>query len=645
MSVEGTTRNRAEPNRVEEDLREAMRVANEEKVRFEGILSAIGEGISVQDTEFRVLYQNQAHRELVGGHVGEFCYAGYLKRDRVCDGCHLEMAFRDGKIHRIEKVVPTETGVGYVEITAYPLLDASGKPVAGIEVVRDITNQRRAEEELHKIVALIENSADLIGMATMDGKLLYLNGAGRRMVGLDGPEEVRSTRMSDYLFAEDLPEFREKVLGEVERAENWTGEFRLRHFRTGHAIPVELNAFHIRDVQTGKPIHWAAVCRDITERKRMEDEIFRARKLDSLGVLAGGIAHDFNNLLTAIQGNVALAKMHVDPQGKAHQRLEEAEKASRRAQTLTQQLLTFSKGGAPVRKSALVGELIEESASFAVRGSNVRCEFELPGDLWPVDVDVGQFSQVVNNLIINADQAMPKGGTIRVSAANAEIGDRDGLPVKNGKYVRISVTDQGIGIPREYLGRIFDPYFTTKRKGSGLGLATVYSIVKKHDGCIAVRSEPGTGTTFEFHLPASRSRPADPPAVEGHPCGEGRILLMDDEEMIRTVTEEMLKSLGYEVVATSDGEEAIRAYRKAAEEGNPFRAVITDLTVPGGMGGLETLRNLAAFDPEVRAIVYSGYSNDPVMSDYSRYGFRGRITKPFPMAELGRVLREVLAEG
>ncbi|MCX5883817.1 MAG: transporter substrate-binding domain-containing protein, partial [Deltaproteobacteria bacterium] len=380
---------------------------------------------------------------------------------------------------------------------------------------------------------------------------------------------------------------------------------------------------------------------DITERKKMEEELLRAQKLESVGVLAGGIAHDFNNILTTILGNVSMAKTQVKSEDEIFDLLNEAETASIRAQALTKQLLTFAKGGSPLKESASIKDILKESFSFMLRGSKSGCEFSIAEDLWSAEVDVGQISQVINNVVINANQAMPKGGIIQVAAVNLIIDDGYGLPLKPGRYIRISVIDQGVGIAQKHLLNIFDPYFTTKQEGSGLGLATTYSIIKKHDGHITVESQLGGGTIFHIYLPAS-DKAVPEKEVDRLIKGQGRILVMDDEAPLRKMVGVMLKNFGYESEFAKDGAEAIQMCKAAKEAEKPFDAVILDLTVPGGMGGKETIHKLLEIDPEVKAIVSSGYSDDPVLSNFQEYGFKGMMPKPFTSHSLSKVLHEVL---
>ncbi len=421
--------------------------------------------------------------------------------------------------------------------------------------------------------------------------------------------------------------------------------------KDGTKRPLDNSGAPIKD-NKGNVIGVVLVFRDITEQRKMEEELQKIQKLESIGILAGGIAHDFNNNLTAILGNISLAKMEANPEDKIYERLIEAEKASLEATNLTQQLLTFSKGGVPIKRTTSIAELIKDSAGFVLRGSNVKCEFFIPDDIWRVEVDKGQMSRVINNLIINADQAMPEGGIIKVRAENVTVGSacpstrvEHAIPLKDGEYVKIEIEDDGVGIPKEHRSKIFDPYFSTKQKGSGLGLATTYSIIQKHNGYITVESELGVGTTFYIYLPVSQKGIPEKKDTDKQPiAGEGKILLMDDEEMVRDVAGRILEHLGYEVEFAKDGAEAIELYKKAKESGQPFDGAIIDLTIPGGMGGQETIKKLIEIDPNVKAIVSSGYSTDSIMANFRQYGFSGVVTKPYKVEDLGKTLNKVITE-
>ncbi len=387
-----------------------------------------------------------------------------------------------------------------------------------------------------------------------------------------------------------------------------------------------------------------AIVRNITERKRMLEELLKVQKLESIGILAGGIAHDFNNMLTAVLGNISLAKMYANPEDKICERLIEAEKASLRARDLTQQLLTFSKGGQPIVKTVSITKLLKDTTSFALTGSNVQCEFSISEDLWPVEIDEGQMSQVINNLVINAVKSMPTGGTIKVRAEKATVGTKrtkQSLPLEGENYVKLSIQDQGMGIPKDYLQKIFDPYFTTRKKGSGLGLTISYSIVQKHHGYITAESELGVGTTFHILLPASEKELITERHAKEIVRGEKeKVLIMDDEEIVRDVASRILKHIGYEVEVAKDGAEAIALYKQAQESQFPFNVVILDLTVPGGMGGREAIEKLIELDPQAKAIVSSGYSSDPVMSNFREYGFSSVVSKPYKIEELREALHK-----
>jgi CheY-like chemotaxis protein len=363
-------------------------------------------------------------------------------------------------------------------------------------------------------------------------------------------------------------------------------------------------------------------------------------------MLAGGIAHDFNNLLTGIMGNIGLVKSYISPSDNTYEMLDEAERAAIRARDLTQQLLTFARGGKPVKKPVNVYELMKESSEFALRGSKAKLLLSLPEDLWQIDADEGQISQVINNLVINADEAMPMGGTLKIHAENEAIRKNSSILLKSGSYVRIDIEDTGTGISPEHLQRIFEPYFTTKQRGSGLGLTTAYSVVRNHGGIMTAESELKKGSTFRIYLPASKRAVKGGKKLTVTDSGQagGKVLIMDDEEIIRKMLTNMLGMAGYTVEVSADGVEALEKYQQAREAGDPFNAVIMDLTVPGGMGGKEAVKKILEIDPKAVVIVSSGYATDPIMSDFKKYGFKAVIAKPYSVRQLRESLSSLLTK-
>lgn len=522
---------------------------------------------------------------------------------------------------------------------------AAGKervPLMLVSMV-DISERRKTKLALEKSErryrTLFDNAGDIIQILDREGRYLYVNPAWTRTFGYS-PTEAATMRVFDLIHpdcADVCSANFTRVL--VEGAlENVEISFKARD---GRKVLLEGNVNCQKEDNFSQYVQ--CIFRDVTVRRKMEEELRKAHKLESIGVLAGGIAHDFNNILTSVIGNISLARIYAQPGDKIYEKLCAAEQAILRARDLTQQLLTFSRGGEPVKRLIDVRQVLREASGFVLRGSNVKAVCLLPEDLWAVRADEGQLNQVVYNLLINADQAMPEGGQVTIAAGNHFVATGDSLALPEGNYVAVSVQDQGTGIKAEHLDLIFDPYFSTKQKGKGLGLASAYSIVKNHGGMLTVSSTLGRGSTFTFYLPASPEEVAQ--EKEERPSlhqGKGRVLVMDDEEGVREVVSAMLIHLGYEVTVVVDGRKALEVYGRAMREGNPFALVIMDLTIPGGMGGKETVARLLSLDPAAKAVVSSGYASDPIMAKYKDFGFAGVIPKPFKIELLSDVLARLL---
>jgi PAS domain S-box-containing protein len=511
----------------------------------------------------------------------------------------------------------------------------------------EIEERRKAEQALRdseeRLRAIAATAADAIILADDQGRITFWNPAAETIFGY-GSGQVVGRELLTLIIPDRLQERFKIGLENYRRtgrgpASGRTMELTARR-KNGEEFPVEISISSM-SVQG----RWLAlgIIRDVSDRKKIEEELFKARKLESVGILAGGLAHDFNNLLTGILGNISLVGACSDLDREAQENLEEARKASLQARSLSSRLLTFAKGGAPVKETIALADLVKDSAGFALTGSRVVADCRMPGDLWFVEADPGQIGQVIQNLVLNADQAMPGGGKMTVGAENVRPGENLPAGLAPGRYVRLYVRDSGPGIPAENVQKIFDPYFSTKAQGSGLGLTTVFLITRNHGGIVTVDTAPGKGTTFSAYLPASDREPpaADVKRSAARPGG-GRILVMDDSPVVLRAAVKMLEFMGYEVQAAPDGAVALALVEKSVKKKAPYDAIIMDLTVPGGMGGLEAIEHLLRMDPEARVVVSSGYTEDPVMADFESYGFAGVLTKPYSMEELGSVLERVM---
>jgi PAS domain S-box-containing protein len=485
--------------------------------------------------------------------------------------------------------------------------------------------------EKEQVQKTLEAIADGVIAIDNNGKIVLINGAAQRLLGKTSSEAVG------------------KPLDEVYRLKNCADG----QERGGQPVFIcsgrDDKEFYLEETRSGLldqnagSVGTVIIFRDVSEMLMMEKERLRTRQLESLGSLAGGIAHDFNNLLQGVFGYISLAKTSLDKDGRPFAMLSQAEKALNMTVNLTRQLLTFSKGGEPVKKRLLLRPVIEDSVRFALSGSKSVCKLDIDKDLWLVEGDAGQLGQVIQNMVLNSDQAMPQGGIVQVCAGNLEEESAKEQGNGSGRYIYITISDNGIGIAEENLSRIFDPYFTTREKGSGLGLATSYSIIRNHGGTIQVSSVVGSGTTFTIRLPAfDDSALKDEMAALQAARPGARILIMDDEEIVREVAGELVRSIGHNVDLVSHGEEALARYREAKESGNTYDLVILDLTIRGGMGGIDTLKKLQELDPRVKAIVSSGYSDNSAIAEHLKLGFTACLSKPYTLDNLKKILNATI---
>ena len=523
------------------------------------------------------------------------------------------------------------------------------------ETVEALLMARQAEralaDEKERLTVTLRSVGDGVITTDLDGTILSMNKVAEALTGWT--HEEANGRPLEEVFRNFDPETRERCGNSVARLVQEPHTLDVGRRSTILAArdltehPIEESTAPIRDGE-GRAIGVVLAFRDITDALRIQEERAKASKLASLGLLAGGMARDFNNILMAVMGNVSMARAIMPRTPSSTDWLAEAEQACVRARRLTWQLLTFSKGGVPMRKTVAIGQILQESVGLALRGSGVTCALDIAPDLWSVDADVGQLAQVFNNVMLNARQAMLNSGVITIRAENVCEVDRrweNALRVEPGRYVRVSIADKGIGIPREHLNRIFDPYFSTKQGASGFGLATTYSIVKTHGGFLAVDSQVGSGTTIQINFPAAGSLQL-PEQSDLITRGEGsrhRVLVMDDEAPVRRLTMNMLDFLGYDAEVTHSVSAAVERFRHALASDRPFDVVMLDLVVPGDIGGTEAMDQLGAIDPAVKTILMSGFGQDPVMAEFHAYGFRAVITKPFTLQELNATLHSVIA--
>ncbi len=625
--------------------------------RFQSVLDSLDAVVYVADMDtHELLFLNSHGRLLYGDDIGRKCYE-MLQKDQSgpCSFCtNQHLVNSDGQPTGVHVWEHQNTkNERWHECRDQAIFWTDGRLVR-MEIATDISERKKNEKilqaEKERLSVTLRSIGDGVITTNTEGRVVLLNKVAEELCGWTNEEAVG--KPSSTIFNIINEKTGQKCVSPVQRVIEFGRIIGLANHTALVAKDGSIRAI----ADSGAPIRndrseiigVVLVFRDVTHEKRIEEELLKVRKLEAVGVLAGGIAHDFNNILSAILGNIELASHEVaKSKGRAIALLSDARKATRRAAKLTEQLLTFSKGGDPLKEVTALPELITESAGFVLHGSRVACKYVFPQHLWMADVDSGQIGQVIQNITLNAKHAMPEGGTVTIECSNVQDAASEALlSVNKGNYVCITIDDTGVGIPKEILDKIFDPYFTTKQEGSGLGLAICHSIINKHDGYLLVHSSPGQGTTFTLYLPAipvEKSILEEIDEQKASPAAKAaRVMVMDDEKMLRDVAAAQLAVLGHEAIPVSDGEQAINRYQELLDGGTPVDLVIMDLTVPGGMGGQEAAEKLLRIDPAAKIIVSSGYSNDPAMANYKDYGFCAAVAKPFDLQQLSSVITSVL---
>ena len=628
--------------------------------QFRNILDELPLMIACIDSELRYVFCNKFYglhfgispEEVVGKRMEDVLEPETYQKMTV----HIDSTLSGNPVsYDVPSTLPD--GTEYLIRTSHIPHDLPKYPKGFFTLGSDITELKKAEEALQRCEAWFTNLAEHIpGISVQgyrtDGEVVYWNKKSESVYGYTAQEAI-GKNISDLIVPDDLkPLFRQSLeLGQkVKKSGEFMppGELDLLN-KKGHTVPV--HSVHTAVYIEGEEPLLFRIDIDLSDRKRIEDELLNAKKLEAIGVLAGGIAHDFNNLIFVIMGNISMAQMKFSvnaPEATRH--LAEAEKACLRAKDLTQKFITFSSGGGPLKKNISIRELVENVVSLILSGTSIGSAIDMPDDLWNADIDENQMRQALSGVLANAKESMLRGGALQVRAENVKVTaiERASLNLpEEGWYVKLVISDEGVGIPKENLDKIFDPYFTTKyrgsQKGMGFGLAIAHSVIKRHKGQIKVESEPGEGTRVIIFIPASKMQESRRQSWAGAvPVSRRRVLLMDDEEMLADLAKTMLEHLGCEVDIAYSGEQAIEMYSEALEAGRDYDALILDLTVKGGLGGKDALQKLLYLNPKVKAIVSSGYSSDPIMSEYTKYGFKDILGKPYDLDQLKLVLNRVL---
>lgn len=639
---------------------------NEFKGSLEHLLFMVSDGLMMINIDGRITYINSALVQIIGCKITDVIGSHFSDPRWHFKYIHAAAGFNESvfqsvfqtKQEVVNKLCRLECDEGkprVFNITVTIHHDLQGNMMGIAAMICDCTELRRMKEENLEIKNVYERLAQYADEAIFrvyaeNGQIMYIN---------DAAEKILNYSLDDYLSDANV---RAKVINDS-YIKAWLaavgktdcGRNVLKNIivectaKEGQAVIMEFTVIAVRSDE-GEVVYFECIGRDITVRRFMEAELAKAQKLESIGLLAGGIAHDFNNIMTAVFGSLALAKMESIPGSPVYTRLVGAEEHCMKAKALTRKLLTYSRGGSLQRKTASIANVIRDAVSFSLSGKNIDCQFDFSDDLWSAQIDESQMHQVVHSLVTNAAEAMPRGGSIEIGARNAHLAEGQVQPLKAGHYIQWYVRDHGMGMSKEHLKRIFDPYFTTKQmgsvKGMGLGLAICYSIVKSHEGMITVESTPGAGTTFMVYIPASNGEKDEKKpvaATEAPSTPKPKVLLIDDEQILLDVTGSMLKHIGYDVVTAKCHEDAMACYQRGKETGAPFSLIIMDLTMRGDEGGEIAIRRWKDDHPEVKAVISSGYMNDPVVEEYWKYGFVGAMVKPYSLVELKSSLENILS--
>ena len=637
-------------------LAQSQKTLQENEARFRLLMNSMNALIYVADMEsYEVLFINEYGKKQHGDITGKVCWQTIQKGQKgPCSFCTnkylLDEEGNPGNLYTWEFQHTVTRQWFHIHDRAIKWIDDR---VVRLEVATDISERKlietRLAEETERLAVTLRSIGDGVITTDIQGQVVLINRVAETVTGWHSEEAAgqplaKVFNLRDKVTGNPCESPANHILASGELTGMPSGTVLIA--KNGQKRDIVNSSAPIKD-QEGKIIGVVLVFRDITKQLRTEQELIKAKKLESIGVLAGGIAHDFNNILAAILGNIDLCLQDENLSAKTEKLLQEGIKASHRARHLTQQLLTFAKGGEPIKETASLSEVVRDSADFILRGDKVACRYLFPESLWLVDIDRGQISQVVQNIILNARNAMPDGGTIEVSCENVTSGTTTNIALPQGDhFVKMEIRDSGVGIPANLLDKIFDPYFSTRQNGNGLGLAITHSIVSKHDGHISVQSLPELGTTFTIYLPASTESILPTKEVEKITIStrKAKIMIMDDDEMVRDIIQAMLEQMGHEVVLAREGLEALQLYQGAVQSERPIDLTIMDLTIPGGMGGKEAVQKILAVDGAAKVIVSSGYSNDQIMANYQEYGFCAAIAKPYQFHNLAKTINRSLVD-